>query len=506
MADSRVQHRDAGACVLQRGGASALESPDASPSGALQGELARALADAVESAVIDGEMPQVAGACATGARLQVHRLSESRRVQISCERARDDSVAGGNEGAGVGTGSGFFSALPRALAGAMQKEGLPTEPANVVEALLPRLQGILGDRAKVMPLNGFLNFLCENSDGGQGVVTGREKGSSAGADGDSRSPPRRRQARSKQQLRGGGQAAGGGGGAGSGERELEIIFTRPECTDEVFALYKKYQMEVHKESEDEISRESFVHFLVETPLPHVSRADDPSAPAVGYGSHHMQFRLDGRLIAVSAVDVLPRCLSSKYAFWDPDLSYLSLGKVTACKEIDWVKQASVESPNLKYYYMGYYIDTCPKMSYKADYKPSELLCAKSLQWYSAEAAKEALKRERDSGKSAFVPLSEALLERDGAGGAQGGASCVVTRQAAEDLKLMIAPNRVVTLSWLKKQQHVPRAAVESLEEPLREVVRVCGPDLARRLVLVMGKGPRREEGPAEDAVARRSTA
>lgn len=484
-----------------------LELPHASPSGVLQGELARALADAVEGAVIDGEMPQVAGACATGARLQVHHLSESRRVQISCERARHDSVAGGNEGVGVGTGSGFFSALPRALAGAMQKEGLQTEPADVIDALLPRLQGILGDRAKVMPLNGFLNFLCENSYGEQGFVTGRDWGSSAGAYGDSSSPPRRRQTRAKEQLRGGGQAAGRDEGAGCAERELEITFTRPECTDEVFALYKKYQMEVHKESEDEITREAFKHFLVETPLHHVTRADDPSAPAVGYGSHHMHFRLDGCLIAVSAVDVLPRCLSSKYAFWDPDLSYLSLGKVTACKEIDWVKQASAESPNLQYYYMGYYIDTCPKMSYKADYKPSELLCAKSLKWYSAEAAKEAFKRERNSGKSTFVPLSEALLEKDGAGRAQGSASCVVTpSQAAQDLKLMIAPNCVVTLRWLKRQRHVPRAAVESLEEPLREVVRVCGPVLARRLVLVMGKGPRREEAPAEDVVARRSTA
>lgn len=32
------------------------------------------------------------------------------------------------------------------------------------------------------------------------------------------------------------------------------------------------------------------------------------------------------------------------------------------------------SPSLKYYYMGYYIHTCPKMRYKADYTPSELLC------------------------------------------------------------------------------------------------------------------------------------
>jgi hypothetical protein len=32
------------------------------------------------------------------------------------------------------------------------------------------------------------------------------------------------------------------------------------------------------------------------------------------------------------------------------------------------------STQLRYYYMGFYIHTCPKMKYKADYQPSELLC------------------------------------------------------------------------------------------------------------------------------------
>lgn len=61
------------------------------------------------------------------------------------------------------------------------------------------------------------------------------------------------------------------------------------------------------------------------------------------------------LVAVGVIDVLPRCLSSKYFFWDPDLAHLSLGKVSAMKEIHWVLEASKTCPSLKYYYMGYYI-------------------------------------------------------------------------------------------------------------------------------------------------------
>lgn len=38
------------------------------------------------------------------------------------------------------------------------------------------------------------------------------------------------------------------------------------------------------------------------------------------------------------------------------------------------------SPALRYYYMGFYIHTCPKMRYKADYAPSELLCPQQHMW------------------------------------------------------------------------------------------------------------------------------
>lgn len=42
-------------------------------------------------------------------------------------------------------------------------------------------------------------------------------------------------------------------------------------------------------------------------------------------------------MAVGVVDILPSCLSSVYLFWDPDLGPLSLGKLSAMKEIEWVQ-------------------------------------------------------------------------------------------------------------------------------------------------------------------------
>lgn len=163
-------------------------------------------------------------------------------------------------------------------------------------------------------------------------------------------------------------------------RRFELRMRRSVMDDEEYELYKRYQMTVHNDEEWECSPHQYRRFLVSSPLTYVSREDDANAPECGYGAFHMQYRVDGRLVAVGVVDILPRCLSSKYLFWDPDLAALSLGKISALKEIDWVQRATAESTTLKYYYMGYYIHSCQKMRYKGEYRPSELLCPRRLSW------------------------------------------------------------------------------------------------------------------------------
>jgi len=77
------------------------------------------------------------------------------------------------------------------------------------------------------------------------------------------------------------------------------------------------------------------------------------------------------------VDILPKCLSSKYFFWDPDFALLSLGKYGALEEIEWVQGrggGSRRPESLGVTTSEYYIHSCPKMTYKGAYAPSELLC------------------------------------------------------------------------------------------------------------------------------------
>ncbi|XP_021863287.1 arginyl-tRNA--protein transferase 1 isoform X2 [Spinacia oleracea] len=158
------------------------------------------------------------------------------------------------------------------------------------------------------------------------------------------------------------------------KRKLEIILNRSSFDPEEFALYRKYQTKVHDDEPGDITQQSYRRFLVDTPLIYVPPTGDDTVPSCGFGSFHQQYRIDGRLIAVGVIDILPKSLSSKYLFWDPDFAFLSLGKYSVLQEISCVKENQRHCPCLQYYYLGYYIHSCSKMRYKAAYRPSELLC------------------------------------------------------------------------------------------------------------------------------------
>ncbi|CAM9227330.1 unnamed protein product [Ectocarpus sp. 4 AP-2014] len=202
-------------------------------------------------------------------------------------------------------------------------------------------------------------------------------------------------------------------------------------TDEVFRLYVKYQqVSVHGDDPSEVTPDQFRRFLVDSPLirepiggasvrrrkPSFRRGSTGGSPfhvgdcgvegndedessevtegrdslAVPYGSYHQLYRIDGKLVAVGVVDVLPKCLSSVYCFYDPDYRALALGKLTALKETEFIREASVVRPALRDYYMGFYIHTCPKMSYKGSYTPSFLLCPERLTWVPLELCRPVL--------------------------------------------------------------------------------------------------------------------
>ncbi|WP_406672378.1 arginyltransferase [Natronospira sp.] len=82
----------------------------------------------------------------------------------------------------------------------------------------------------------------------------------------------------------------------------------------------------------------------------------------------VHFRLDDRLVAVAVVDWLDDGLSAVYSFFDTALKKRSLGTYTILWQI-----TETARRGLPHVYLGYWIQESPKMAYKTDFRPAELL-------------------------------------------------------------------------------------------------------------------------------------
>ncbi|KAK4540644.1 hypothetical protein LTR36_008975 [Oleoguttula mirabilis] len=154
------------------------------------------------------------------------------------------------------------------------------------------------------------------------------------------------------------------------EHKFEVTLEPDTLTEEKYALFADYQRHVHHEGEGDISRAGFKRFLCSSPLhQHV----EPGGKKLG--SYHQCYRLDGRLVAMGVLDLLPHGVSGVYFLYHHDFEKWSFGKLSALRETVLALEGGYE-----YYYMGYYIHGCKKMRYKGDYKPQFVLDFHSLQW------------------------------------------------------------------------------------------------------------------------------
>ncbi|XP_033741170.1 arginyl-tRNA--protein transferase 1-like isoform X1 [Pecten maximus] len=165
--------------------------------------------------------------------------------------------------------------------------------------------------------------------------------------------------------------------------EIRLVRSNPrskefeESFKESHQVYHKYQMGIHNDPPHKPSESQYTRFLCDSPLQEMTKKD---GIPMGYGSFHQHYILDGKIIAVGVVDILPYCVSSVYLYYHPDYDFLSLGTYTALREIAFVQELNKKAPDLIYYYMGYYIHSCPKMKYKGQYFPSFLLCPETYTW------------------------------------------------------------------------------------------------------------------------------
>uniref|UniRef100_A0A663MWH8 Arginyl-tRNA--protein transferase 1 n=1 Tax=Athene cunicularia TaxID=194338 RepID=A0A663MWH8_ATHCN len=173
------------------------------------------------------------------------------------------------------------------------------------------------------------------------------------------------------------------------ERKLQKLLQNQMCTLGGSQLQTEDQVFLLQNSKSKTNQPKTIEDFVFVSLPddaqHKLEAENaPNGPECGYGSFHQQYWLDGKIIAVGVIDILPYCVSSVYLYYDPDYSFLSLGVYSALREIAFTRQLHEKAPDLCFYYMGFYIHSCPKMRYKGQYRPSDLLCPETYVWTPIE--------------------------------------------------------------------------------------------------------------------------
>jgi len=147
---------------------------------------------------------------------------------------------------------------------------------------------------------------------------------------------------------------------------IEIIIQQPTLTKEHLNLFEKYHLHMHHKKGWNYNPTSADHYYNSFVVGHQD-----------YGYEILYF-LNKKLIGVDLVDIYQNGISAIYFYYDPEYAYLSLGKYSLLNQIKLAKEL-----NKEWIYLGYYVDGCPSLEYKADYKPYVTLEGRPLLQESA---------------------------------------------------------------------------------------------------------------------------
>lgn len=132
------------------------------------------------------------------------------------------------------------------------------------------------------------------------------------------------------------------------------ILRNTSLTAEKILLYEKYVHTKHGNDNNEDQCDPFNSLI-----------------SIHYGYPdiiEMDYYLEDRLVGVGIVDEGKDSLSSNYFYYDTDFPERRLGVLSILREI-----ALAGVMMKKYFYLGFYIEENPKMSYKKFFRPNQVL-------------------------------------------------------------------------------------------------------------------------------------
>jgi len=134
-------------------------------------------------------------------------------------------------------------------------------------------------------------------------------------------------------------------------QDLSLNIVKAHYSDEYFELYRDYLNARHGDGEmSNPVPDDFEKFLY----------SDWS------NTYFLEARKDERLLAVAVTDVTPSGLSAVYTYFDPAESKRGLGNFCILQQIH-----HTQLMQLDHLYMGYWINDCQKMKYKANFQPMQ---------------------------------------------------------------------------------------------------------------------------------------
>jgi arginine-tRNA-protein transferase len=135
-------------------------------------------------------------------------------------------------------------------------------------------------------------------------------------------------------------------------QNIQIVIQSPSVSQshlELFRKYHLYKKEKNGWEYHEVTPQSYFSSFVDG--------------AYDYGYEVLYF-YEEQLIGVDLIDILPNGISSIYFYYDPDFSKFNLGKLSLYYQIIMAKERGLD-----WIYLGYYVQGCPSLEYKAEYKP-----------------------------------------------------------------------------------------------------------------------------------------